>query len=86
MKVTAGQVNTAGNKTSFGWVNLKLVPETEEEKALFLKISKYHADLIEEGNTWDDEIIYFGAVVTDTDSVEMEIIFPNQLHALVKKE
>lgn len=58
----------------FGWINLKLEPQTEEEKKCFRDVFERHQRIIE--NESDEDVVTLGAVLTGSEETEIEIIFP----------
>lgn len=58
----------------FGWVDVKLEPETDEEKEIFSRITERHCQIID--NESDEEVIEFGATTTSPEEIKTELIFP----------
>lgn len=84
MKAEITQVCTESvDPKDFGWVSIKLVPETEEEKKMMAAIEKNHRRLCsEESPDTVAEIISISSAQGE-EAVEIDISFPKSAVSVV---
>ena len=58
----------------FGFISIKLIPETEKEKSMMAKIAANHQRMAEEES--DENVAEISYASCSPDSIEMEISFP----------
>ncbi|MDO8655490.1 MAG: hypothetical protein Q7R48_03745 [bacterium] len=77
MEAKITRVSTKGDDIpgEIGWVTLKLIPKTEEEKKMVAAIAENHKRLCQEKSS-EGNVVIVGSIASDPKEIELEIFFP----------